>query len=290
MFSSQYAALNSLIQFLSDGTNVHICIHDISGILNEDSFGLSFHNHMHSLPICSAAKSTSKGLNRCISCKNRANSKAVSGQKRFYGFCPNGLFEIAHPVCVNGKTLCIIYIGNLVWNKDDTKKKIQKACKLTHVPEEWVLSHLDETQLIDSVDKYCAMSDLIESYIQLLYLACPPSKLRESKKFHWAVEVLKSYIDHSYDQDINLEQLAKLHYINDKYIGRLFKKQLGLTFHEYLNEIRLNHAELLLQTSEKNITQIALDVGFQNIPYFNRVFLKKHGISPSQFRRNYFMQ
>ena len=287
MLSFQYAELDTLLRFLSEGTKAHICIHDISGILNEEAFKIDFKNRTHSLPFCSAAKSTPQGLRRCFACKNLANNKAVAEQKRFYGFCPNGLFEIAQPVCVDGKTLCIIYVGNLVRNQEDVKEKVEKACRLTGVPPKTVLSHLEEAQQMESADMYFQMSDLIESYIRLLFLAYRPLK-PANQKLHWAVEVLKNYMDHYYDQNISLEQLARLYYINDKYIGRLFKRQVGATFHEYLNEVRLKHAAILLQSSDKSIAQIALDVGFQNIPYFNRVFVKKYKITPSQYRKRPF--
>lgn len=282
-----YTPLEQVIQYLSQNTQAHICIHDLSGILNNEVFKLDFKNRTHSRPFCSAAKSTSKGLRLCLDCKKLANDKAVIQKQRFSGLCPNGLFEIAQPVCIEGKTVCIIYIGNIVRDSTEMKKRLEKSCRVTGISETLFLEQLDGVEVCTSIDKYLRMCDLVESYIRLLYLAFPPARFHENKKLHWAVDSLRDYIEHFYDQDISLHQLAKLYYINEKYIGRLFRKQLGYTFHEYLNEIRLTRAVYLLKTSDKSVTQIATEIGFNNIPYFNRIFLKKYGLSPTIYRKDY---
>jgi len=74
--------------------------------------------------------------------------------------------------------------------------------------------------------------------------------------------------------------------MNDKYLGRLFRKQLGQTFHEYLNAVRIKRAEELLMLPAKSIISIALDCGFQNVTYFNRIFARQHRMSPTQYRKN----
>ena len=61
---------------------------------------------------------------------------------------------------------------------------------------------------------------------------------------------------------------------------------MGCTFHEYLNTLRLTRAaERLCREPEKNVLEIALDCGFPTVTYFNRLFLRQFGKSPTAYRQ-----
>lgn len=282
--SNNYETLDSFIQTLTEGSNIHICIHDISGILKIKLLQLKFENQIHSTAICTAAKSSQKGFKMCISCKMLANKKAITEKELFCGYCSYGLFEIVKPVVIDGTTQCIIYLGNLVLNKDATDSMIHRICNLTNSPEKEMLSLLKQAEIIDSPERFILMANLIDSYIRLLYKNKGHEKNEDVKEYHWAVTTAKNYIDTNFDKNISLKSLAQLYYINDKYLGRMFKKQIGCTFHEYLMDVRLNRAEVLLSNTKKKILTIALDCGFQNTTYFNRVFFRKHNIQPFKYR------
>ena len=73
---------------------------------------------------------------------------------------------------------------------------------------------------------------------------------------------------------------------NEKYLGMLFKKQVGRSFHDYLNRRRLYRARMLLEQTTDSVLTIATRVGFNNVTYFNRLFKEYYGMSPSQLRAN----
>lgn len=282
-----YAVLSNLIRLFSGQTKAHICIHDVSGILDLKALNLDFNNQIHSKPFCQAAKSTTAGYRMCIGCKMHANKKAAACRTLFYGYCPYGLFEIAKPVIIEGKLHCIIYMGNLVINYEETAKRIHRTCMITKVPEETLLCHMKEIQTADSIDYYIQSANFIDSYIRLLFGYYKTYKEPEESQCHWAVAALRNYINCNYSQNLSLQNVSKLYFINDKYMGRLFKKQIGCTFHEYLNKVRLDHAVSLLIHTQKSVIMIAMDCGFQNVTYFNRIFLKEHGMSPVKYRRKW---
>jgi AraC-like DNA-binding protein len=67
---------------------------------------------------------------------------------------------------------------------------------------------------------------------------------------------------------------------------KFFKRATGLTVTDYLNDIRIGNAcELLIET-DLQIKEIAYQVGFQSLTYFNRVFLKKKKMTPREFRES----
>jgi AraC-like DNA-binding protein len=67
---------------------------------------------------------------------------------------------------------------------------------------------------------------------------------------------------------------------------RYFKNTMGTSFIDYLKDYRLAMAARLLQASDASILEIAEDVGFESLSYFNRAFKKRYGMTPTQFRKN----
>ena len=98
------------------------------------------------------------------------------------------------------------------------------------------------------------------------------------------VEIIE-YIQSNYREPITLEEVAGLHYISVPYLSKFFKKQTGVTFSQFLNEIRLAHAVNELINSNKPITRIALDNGFPNSAAFNRVFNENYQLKPLEYRK-----
>ena len=68
---------------------------------------------------------------------------------------------------------------------------------------------------------------------------------------------------------------------------KYFKNTMGTSFIDYLNEYRLTMASRLLLSSESSILDIAAEVGFDNLSYFNRIFKKRFEMTPSAYRKKY---
>ncbi|NMB97059.1 MAG: AraC family transcriptional regulator [Clostridiaceae bacterium] len=96
--------------------------------------------------------------------------------------------------------------------------------------------------------------------------------------------VLK-YIEENYTEKITINQLADMICVSNYYFCHLFKQVTGKTLSEYVNSIRVNAAEVLLKSSDMNITEVALTVGFNDINYFSRVFKKHKKYPPSKVRK-----
>lgn len=92
--------------------------------------------------------------------------------------------------------------------------------------------------------------------------------------------VLEYMIEH-YSEDLDLTGMAKIVNLHSVYLGKLFKKNTGYSFKEYLNLIRINHAEMLLSTGGFSVTQVADRCGFHDISYFSNVFKSIKGYPPS---------
>lgn len=94
-----------------------------------------------------------------------------------------------------------------------------------------------------------------------------------------------SYIGNNYMHDITLPLLSDQFHVSKSHLSRTFKKVTGLTIVEYLNAVRIGHAQKLLRNTSISISKICFDTGFNNISHFNRTFKKVTGYSPTEFRK-----
>jgi two-component system response regulator YesN len=98
------------------------------------------------------------------------------------------------------------------------------------------------------------------------------------------IERAKEYIHSHYSDQLALNIIAEQIHLSPNYFCSLFKKYEGIGCVEYLNSYRIDQAKKLLKVSDKKIYEIAFHVGFQNNNYFNRLFKKKTGYTPSEYR------
>lgn len=103
---------------------------------------------------------------------------------------------------------------------------------------------------------------------------------------HKRIETALQHINLNYNRPITLTEMGTVMYMAPASFSRFFKKASGLTFVEYLNNIRLHHALEDLLYTDKSLTSISMDHGFSNISVFNKVFKKIYGVSPSYFKKN----
>ena len=94
-----------------------------------------------------------------------------------------------------------------------------------------------------------------------------------------------AYIDKNYQQKIELEDIAKIGGYNVNYTSQFFKRQLGVSFLEYLLRMRLREATVRLVNSEDGVAHIASLCGFADIKAFNVAFKKHFHTTPSEYRK-----
>ncbi len=94
---------------------------------------------------------------------------------------------------------------------------------------------------------------------------------------------LLSYIDTNYYENITLDFAADRMHFSPSHFSKVFKDFTGINFVKYLNLIRVEHAMEKLYNSSNNVTEIALDCGFNNVRNFNRVFKSVTGYTPTEF-------
>lgn len=131
----------------------------------------------------------------------------------------------------------------------------------------------------DSIKAFLASE--IEELISVMYST--------TKRYSPVVSQIISNIEERYSEELSLKTLAYQYNINSSYLGRIFTKEVGMSFSDYLNKVKNTKAkELILETNMK-INDIAKAIGYTDTSYFYRKFKKYYGICPSTLRemKNY---
>ncbi len=151
--------------------------------------------------------------------------------------------------------------------------------------------------LLDSLSSIKEGFYAVMQFLTILYelSKCPGAKPLASSSFaKIAVEddsrrvlKVKNFINKNYQDEIRLPQLADIAGMSPSAFSRFFKLHTGRNLTEYTIDIRLGAASRMLVDTSQSISEISFKCGFNNLSNFNRIFKKKKGCSPTEFRDNY---
>ena len=92
-------------------------------------------------------------------------------------------------------------------------------------------------------------------------------------------------MEKNYGQEMKLESFAKMFNYNANYLGKVFRKEIGDSFNNILDSIRITNAKRLLEETDLKVYQISEQVGYKNVDYFYLKFNKYVGISPREYQK-----
>ncbi|PKM96405.1 MAG: hypothetical protein CVU84_01445 [Firmicutes bacterium HGW-Firmicutes-1] len=144
------------------------------------------------------------------------------------------------------------------------------------------LSHADlYTKKIEDIYRYNELISVIEQMV----LQFTDFVLQTSEVNHVSVvKKVSKYIHSHLSEQIRLNDVAEYVDLSPNYFSSLFKREMGIAFADYVNEIRIKESQFLLETTDYSIVDIAVAVGFNNQNYFTTIFRKHTGTTPKQFR------
>jgi two-component system response regulator YesN len=94
------------------------------------------------------------------------------------------------------------------------------------------------------------------------------------------------YVNGNYNKDISLTTLSQKFFLNQGYIGKLFKKHTGMGFVDFLNKTRIEKAAKMLEEGYLKNYEISEEVGYRDLNYFYQIFKKIKGMSPVEYKKN----
>lgn len=160
----------------------------------------------------------------------------------------------------NNKNVILYYLNTLVHEVEEKESNYELACK----------SIL--TLFIIYISRNAQSTLLIADNPEKLNIECVK---------------IKNYIDSHYSENITLDILSNLSYINKFHLVHLFTKQMGISPINYLINRRIEESKNLLTTTNYTIRDISTIVGFSNSSYFSQMFKKFTGYSPRMYKNKY---
>lgn len=265
-----FSSLENLIDAIERGTKLHICVAFLNHFGNRKT-RCRENQTIHNRPICLAIKKQVGGMAACYRCRMGVQKAIIRKKRSMAGLCTSGVYEYCRPVVWGGKVICALFIGNIL-----TQDARQREMLESKVGKELLVT-MEQNFSKEDCKK---IADLLESYILFLFERYG----NEDRSFDPLIENIKSHIRENIALDLSLEELAAAFHYSPKYLGRLFKARTGQTVREYCNIAKIRYAESLLSQTNLSIEAIASMAGFESINYFDRIFRKTLGKTPTEYR------
>lgn len=156
--------------------------------------------------------------------------------------------------------------------------------KVSHIFSTSEIPFLTNAEAIDYIDNCHYLYEII------LFISEQAEKVMNatgSPSRDTILDDILYYIDHNYQNNIKLENIAPLFGYNSAYLGKLFNKSTGESFNSYVDHKRIEQSKELLKENHLKVYEISEQVGYKNVDYFHKKFKKYVGISPAEYRKTF---
>lgn len=138
---------------------------------------------------------------------------------------------------------------------------------------------------LKALDKCETKEDIVDSLLMSLKLMLQQDSENADNRNAKIVGDIENYINDHYADDLSMDLLSDKFFLSKTYISRLFKKYDGRSFLEYLTDERFKHVEELIAGDRYKQSEIAELVGYHDFGYYIKVFKKRYGMTPNEYRR-----
>ncbi|WP_312149802.1 response regulator [Paenibacillus odorifer] len=145
----------------------------------------------------------------------------------------------------------------------------------------------DTNPILERLANYSTFQEVEEDFRVLLNKMSGQIGSRMGSKELKQLSQVKTYIEEHYPENITLESMAGMMFMNSYYFSSFFKKHTGQNFKNYVTEVRMNHALRLLLQSDMMVYEIADSVGYNNARHFSDMFKKKYGKLPQEYKQSF---
>ncbi|KQX62657.1 response regulator transcription factor [Paenibacillus sp. Root444D2] len=165
---------------------------------------------------------------------------------------------------------------------------VSSVIRLTYEQKMYDLVIENLARPIDLFDKNFTLEEYVEFMEKLIESCILSMEWNKTQKQNRTIEKALSFLQSNYSQDISLEDAARHVQMNPSYFSTYFKLETGSSFVESLTGLRMEKAKTLMMDSGLRLYEIAQMVGYQEVKYFSRLFKKKMGVTPVEYRQFFF--
>ena len=297
-----------------------------TAIITIDYKGNPITKHSCRTEFCSVIRENPIFRKRCYRCDALAGLEAVRLGRPYIYLCHCGIVDVAVPVLVGDRYLGAVMFGQVRIPNGDTDAKVERLVneissfqaesecarqdlleKFERLPEMEYTRIEQIAKLINSVVTYIVDSAIkkrneAETYNWLLRLNSdgtdgiqelrgPILQNAQDEKISTvaktsAVYPAVAYIDSHPGVSVSMSEMANLCHLSPSYFSRLFHREAGESFTNYVNRQKVEIAKRELRETSKSISQISIDLGYLNTSHFINIFKRFEGITPLIYRQH----
>ncbi|MBP3360788.1 MAG: helix-turn-helix domain-containing protein [Clostridia bacterium] len=142
----------------------------------------------------------------------------------------------------------------------------------------------DKTEIWSVLKNHQALPNLMDLMTNIVEVAILLITSTREEKNNDIINHVKNLIETNTDSDISLQKMAKRVYISPCYLSSLFKQRTGISYKNYITQVKINKAKKLLSDTDKPIYEIATSIGYKSSQHFSHLFQDKTGLLPTEYR------
>ncbi|HZP61366.1 MAG TPA: helix-turn-helix domain-containing protein [Opitutaceae bacterium] len=249
------------------------------------SFQPPLHGARQSNPFCGLMAGANKTCAACLQLQQRIEEAADNEPKSLECFA--GLTESAIPIRLGDNVLAYLQTGQVMLrqpSKEKFKNTVRQLSKWGAIIDLKQLEAAYYQTRVIARKQYDSALRLLSIFAQHLSTIGNQIVLKGAAAEAPAIVKARAYIAEHHSEELSLAQVARAVNMSVFYFCKMFKKETGLTFVDYLARLRVETVKELLLNPHKRVSEAAYEAGFQSLSQFNRVFRRIAGEAPSAYR------
>lgn len=297
-----------------------------TAIICIDMKGTPVTKHSCRTEFCSVIRENPISRKRCYRCDALAGLEAVRLERPYIYLCHCGIVDVAVPVMVGDKYLGAVMFGQVRLMNKDAEKAVRLVNEISSFQAREDDARKDLLEMYERLpemeyERIVQIAELIESIVEYTVDRALKSRSRD-EAYRWMLsangeqteaeiqEILEprsaqvpeqspvkpssavypavAFIRDHPRENVSMKEMADLCHLSPSYFSRLFNRETGETFVNYVNRQKIRLAKEELRGTSKSINQISSDVGYLNVSNFIAVFKRLEGVTPSVYRQHMF--
>ena len=272
MLDLKNAGLTELLHDFYTLTGLKLCIFDTD-------FEECASTPIKLYPFCARMRENPEFERRCHSCDAAHMQTCRRTRKPVQYRCHAGLTEYLAPLYYEGVIVAFICIGQATNGRDAEFNTIAAYAAQFGIDEEECRS-LYNMQLHYSPDEIKAACNILDACISHIY----HKRMLEGRNLDTAQQIEK-YINDNIAWDLSIEHLCAHFSVSRAELYQIFHTSFNSSVADYIRSKRISMAEQMIRSTAMQVSEIASNVGFYDYNYFSKVFHRKFGCSPREYRK-----
>lgn len=227
---------------------------------------------------CGAVQKCKNGAKRCFFSDNELYEKCKNSRKMEMHVCHAGLIDVVVPIIYKNEIISYIILGQM--KKDADFASVRNYLRNLDTDPDEMEKNYNSLYLFneEKINSIAAVAEMLAKYILLENMLIPNTNPELQK----AVD----YINENLENPIKIKDITKVSNLSKSVLYKRFHDNFNCTVIDYVIEKRVEKAAEMIERTSLSMENISQKLGFSSKSYFSKIFKKKMGVSPIQYRKN----